>query len=613
MKKKVIIGLCIFSLIFLIGGIYIITTIETATSKLDDLIKLHQVEILREHLLIQIKSVQSDLSLKNTRYARGIDTIVTNVQNMERTSEACFGCHHAPNVLRSIRNLSDGIDDYKKSLSRLMTIRSNIERVEREEDRAFNIGEQLVKKVDNMIRMASSKLEEKTRSSLMEIKSTKGILYILVTIVPVLAAGLGYVFVRAITKPVHTLLDATHRLEDGNLDYRIEGLQDEFGDVAASFNRMAGALKKHMHKIEESEHRYRTLFESAGDAIFILDAEGSNEGCILSANSAAATMYGCTVEELLEYNFVTEIMTSDSGEIAKKIIPRILKGQWVKTEITQLRKDGTVLPVEISAGLIQFMDHKYILAFERDITERKRIEDTLQKAEQMKLVGEWAAGLAHEIKNSLAGIKLSVEFIGTELALTEEDDSSVFKVIAEIQRIESLLKSLLNFTRPPEPHMTVIHIHEILDGAIAFALGYPSHMIDDAKEIKVSRKYHSDIPEITTDPILLRQVFLNLMLNAIEKMNYNGVLTVHTDYNSDTDAVYISISDMGKGIDEKIISKIFDPFFTTKAKGHGLGLTISKRFIELLGGDIYAESRLGEGATFNIFLPVSQMKKEPEV
>jgi len=128
----------------------------------------------------------------------------------------------------------------------------------------------------------------------------------------------------------------------------------------------------------ESENRYRMLFERAGDAIFILDAEGEKAGQIVAVNQAAAEMHGYTVDELLAMN-ITELDMPDAAKEAPGRIERMLKGEWIKTEITHRRKDGTIFPVEISAGLFEFGNHKYILAFDRDITERKVNEQEREK------------------------------------------------------------------------------------------------------------------------------------------------------------------------------------------------------------------------------------------
>jgi PAS domain S-box-containing protein len=734
MKKKIIIGLSIFSLTFLLGGIYIISTIETATSKIDNLITLHQVEILREHLLINIKRVQSDLNLKNTRHARSVNTFITNVINMEHMAEKCFDCHHSEDVQKRLDDLSNELGKYKKVLSRVLTIRANTSRLEVEEDNAFSVGTGLITKVNNMIAITNIKLEEKTQSVLSEIATTKITLYMLVSLVPLLAAGLGFIFIRGFTKPVNILLQATRRLKSGDLDYKIGGLKSEFGEVAASFNEMSGSLKEHMHKIQENEKRYRMLFESAGDAIFMIDAEGENVGKIVSANQAAAEMHGYTVDELLKLNLIKDLDTQKVSKEAPSRVRRMMNGEWIKAEITHCKKDGTVFPVEISAGLFEFMGHKYILAFDRDIserkeseealmrshimfttvldssdsiiyvadlktyeilyinnharkvfgdlegkicwqtlqsgqsapcnfcsndklltpegnpagvyqsefrntvndrwydirdraiqwvdgtlvrmeiatdiTERKEIEETLKRAEQMKLVGEWAAGLAHEIKNSLAGIKISVEVLIEEPNILEEDKASIHKAIDEIKRIELLLRSLLIFARPPELELLVTNVNEILDNSISFSLMQSSLSPNIIEKINVLKDFDSNLPETMADHLQLRQVFTNILINAREAMEDSGTLAVKTSYDSGTDAIQVEIADTGEGIDEKVINKIFRPFFTTKSKGTGLGLAITKRIVEQHGGDICVENRPGGGAVFHINLPVNQVKKE---
>ena len=247
MKKKIIITLVGITLIFLASGIYIIATIEKSTSTLDRLIKLHQVEIMREHLLLQIKQVQTDLNLYDTPNARSVDTIVTNVRQMDLVAASCFGCHHSPVVMTRLKDLNKQIENFKDAFSRSLTIRSDRERVEKEVNTAFHISEKLLADVGKMVHMAADKLSDRTEFTLRDITSTKFILYILVAVTPFVAAGLGFLFIRELTKPVNTLLIATKKLKDGDLDHRVHGLKDEYGEVARSFNETAASLKQSMH------------------------------------------------------------------------------------------------------------------------------------------------------------------------------------------------------------------------------------------------------------------------------------------------------------------------------------------------------------------------------
>ncbi len=189
MKKKIIIALVSISLVFLAGGIYIITTIETSTSTLDHLIKLHQVEILREHLLIQIKRVQADLNLWNTPRARSIDTIISNVRRLDIVSGTCFDCHHSESVLKRLNHLTKDIQKFKDAFSRSLTIRARRGRAVDESNRAFHIAEKLTADVREMVHMAASKLSDRTQATLRDISRTKILLYVLVIITPFFAVG----------------------------------------------------------------------------------------------------------------------------------------------------------------------------------------------------------------------------------------------------------------------------------------------------------------------------------------------------------------------------------------------------------------------------------------
>jgi two-component system sensor histidine kinase AtoS len=602
MKKKIILGLSVFSLVFFMGGIYIISAIEESTAKLDSLITLHQVEILREHLLLSIKRVQSDLNLRNTRYARSIDTIVDDVKNMGQAARSCNGCHHSEKVMEKLNDLQASVDIYKDSISRVFTIRANEARILVEEDAAFRTGEELTEKVKNIIAIASSNVAKKTRTSLREINNTKKILFILVGIGPIIAIGLTFFLIRGLTKPVDILLNAIRKIKGGNLDFRIEGLEDEFGEVAAAINDMSASLIDHIGKVEDSEKRYRTLFESAGDAIFILEAEGEKPGTIFAANKAASDMHGYMKDELIGMN-ITDLDTLESTVGSPEKVQRMLKGEWIKTEITHCKKDGTIFPVEVSAGLIEIGNHKYILTFDRDITNRKQAEEALQRTEQLKMVGELAAGLAHEIKNPLAGIEVSIELLLEELPLTERDRDVLLKVIDEIKRIEISIRELLSFAKPPSPEFHPVTVNAVMDKAMTFSLKNPSF-----SSIRLMKEYDDSNPDIMADPVQMHQVFMNLLLNAAEAMPGGGTLTVKTCVDEPSNTLQVTISDTGKGFDKASREKLFQPFFTTKAKGTGLGLAVTKRLIEQNNGAIIAENNIGGGASFRIVFPIGQKK-----
>jgi len=735
MKKKIFILVGLICLMLMAGGIYIIATIETATSELDHLIKLHQVEILREHLLIQIKNVQSDIYLMGTRYESSPQKIETDVNNLHRISITCFDCHHSANVIQRLKNLNNGVEFYKNSIGKILKFKDDPALRMQEGDTAFQTGQTLVTQVNHMVHIANSKLADKTRASLEHISRSKLILYAMVVLTPFIAAGLFSVLIREFTQPVQVLLAATRKLKGGDLSYRVEGLRDEYGEVATSFNEMLEALKENLHRVQESERRYRTLFESAGDAIFIVDIEAETAGDIVDANPAAAEMHGYSLEELLKLNLIKDLDAPDAANEAPQRIERILKGEWIKDEINHVRSDGSLFPVEISAGLIEYMGRRYILAIDRDIserkqmermliqakiewedtfdaitdmitihdknynivrankaaekilglpfleeqkakcyryyhgtdqppeycesckcleteepvtcemyephlskfleiramplydssgplsglihvirdiTQRKRVEEALQRAEQLKMVGELAAGLAHEIKNPLAGIKGSIQVLVETAGIDEEDRSLIVKAVDEIKRIDVLLKSLLNFAKPPKLQLMPTDVNDLLDKAVALSLKHPSLSSGGSKSINVLKDFDPDLHEIMADPMQLQQVFLNLMFNAIDAMPRGGALAVKTLLDDTDHMLRIAISDSGKGMEPPMLDQIFQPFYTTKRKGSGLGLSICQRLVDQHEGSISVESAPGKGTVFTIVIPARKAAAEKE-
>jgi PAS domain S-box-containing protein len=734
MKKKIFIALILVCLIFLMGGTYIIFTFERDTTKLDNLITLHQVEILREHLLIQIKNVQSDLYLMGTRYEKSPAALLVSLNRLKGVSVTCFDCHHRPGVVKRLKNLNAGVDAFTGSVGNIMARKGNRARLLKEGDMAFRTSQELVAQVKNMVHMANTKLSDKTAAALKNISRSKKILYALVILTPFVATGFCFFFIREFVRPVKLLLTATRKLKDGNLDYQIDGLKDEFGEVATSFNEMSAYIKDNMRNIQESEKRYRTLFESAGDAIFIIDTEGDRLGDIVDVNPAAARMHGYSVAEIQQLNLIRDLDAPDAADDAPQRARRILNGEWVKAEIKHRKKDGTIFPVEISAGLLEHMGHKYILAIDRDISERKKmenlvlqsklewedtfntitdmitihdkdfnivrankaaekilglsipgiseakcyqyyhgkdcppeecpscecyttekpaafemyephldlhlevramprfdgdqrmtglihvirdiserkqVEESLQRTEQLKMVGEWAAGLAHEIKNPLAGIKGSVEVLLQEPNISDEDRSLIAGAVNEIKRIELLLKSLLNFAKPPQLQLMPTDLNDLLDKTITFSLKHPLLSSNSPAAIKVQRDFEPGLPETMADPMQMQQVFLNLMLNAIEAMPDGGALVVKTAFSRSLNSINIAIADTGKGIGPTELDQIFQPFFTTKRKGTGLGLAITRRLVEEHRGELHVESTPAKGTVFKIALQVLQKKKAP--
>ncbi|HEY6010021.1 MAG TPA: ATP-binding protein [Nitrospirota bacterium] len=607
MKKKIIIALSIVSLLLFLGGIYLIRAIDDSAARFDKIIMFHQVEIMRESLLLNIRRVEADVNSQSTRYSESVEAVGGHVVEMMNTISNCFTCHHTEEVTQRLRDLQHQIEDYGEAVNRVLILKDRAGDVKSVQENAHLISDSLISKVNTMIAMTNKKLSDRTDEALDEVHRTRIFLIMLVATGPFLIAALALTVIRGVTGPISILLDATRKLKAGNLEHRIEDLHDEFGELAVGFNAMARSLKEQLKKIEESERRYRLLFESAGDAIFILDAEGEAAGRIVSANAAAVNMHGYSRDEILNMNIGDLDSPGDAEKVAVRM-RRINAGEWIKQEVTHTRKDGSTFPVEISAGRFEFGGHQYVLAIDRDITERKQMQQTLQRAEHIKCAGELATGLAHEIKNPLAGIKVSIEVLSRSLdsGLSDEDRDIFRKVIDEIKRIEQLIKGLLNFARPPQPNFAHTNVNAVLEGVADLALRNRPSAGGPARGVIVRKDLDATLPEIAADPMQLRQVFMNLILNAVDAMQGEGSLGIRTRTEAAGGAIVVEISDTGKGIDDDVLNKIFQPFFTTKARGTGLGLAISKRLIEDHGGLINIERNPEGGTIFKIILPVSQ-------
>jgi len=608
MKKKIIIVLSIVSVLLLLGGIFLIRAIDANASKFDEIIMFHGVENLRENLLLSIRDVEADLYSQSTRQSESAEAVESHVIVMGDRINTCFNCHHVESVLERLHDLRHQIDQYGDAVNKVLTLKGSAGQFQAEQERAHLIGDSLINKVNTMIVMTSRRLAEQTEDAREQVHRTRIFLIMLVATGPLLVAVLAFTVVRGVTGPINVLLDATRKLKTGNLEHRIEGLRDEFGELAVGFNTMASSLKEQVQKIEESEKRYRLLFESAGDAIFILDAEGDRQGNIVAANQAAVAMHGYSHDELLKLN-IRDIDTAEEAAKVADRFRRIFAGEWIKAEINHVRKDGTVFPLEVNAGLLEFGNHRYILAIDRDITERKQAEETLQRTEQLKVAGELATGLAHEIKNPLAGIKASIEVLSTVPYLPEDDKGILMQVIGEIKRIESLIKGLLNFARPSRPRFDETDVNAVLDAVAYLVLQSPSRVPGMLRGITIVKDFDRNLPVITADPMQLKQVFMNLLLNAVDAMQDGGILIMKTRFDTATQAVWVEISNTGRELDAAVIDKIFQPFFTTKPKGTGLGLAISKRLVEEHGGRIGVARNPGGGAIFNISLPVIQSER----
>ncbi len=222
----------------------------------------------------------------------------------------------------------------------------------------------------------------------------------------------------------------------------------------------------------------------------------------------------------------------------------------------------------------------------------------LERVDRLASVGELASGIAHEIKNPLAGIAGAVQVLAREFKGDRNKEKIVKEILQQIARLDKSVKDLLNYASPSMPEFAQENLNAIIDKALFFVTQQPK-----AKGIKVVRNFDDNLPRARVDDKQMQQVLLNLFLNAINAMEGEGVLKI-TSSLSEEGSIIIDVEDNGRGIAEEDIPRLFTPFFTTREEGTGLGLSISKRIIEQHGGKITVTSKVGEGTRVRLTLPV---------
>ena len=239
--------------------------------------------------------------------------------------------------------------------------------------------------------------------------------------------------------------------------------------------------------------------------------------------------------------------------------------------------------------------------------------EQMQRAAKLASLGEIISGIAHEIKNPLTGISCAVQVFQSEMREDDSRKAVTTEILNHIKRLDRTVKDLLNYAKPKPPNFLPLKINDVLSKAVFFV--YP-----EAKKqnVAIDTVSEGEIPDVMMDPDQMQQVFLNLIINAVQAMPDGGKLKI-TSSKSDIDkaedskiielltgekAVIVRFEDTGKGIEGEYLDSIFDPFFTKKSKGTGLGLAISRRIVHEHGGEIVVKSEVGKGSVFSIYLPV---------
>jgi two-component system, LuxR family, sensor kinase FixL len=349
-------------------------------------------------------------------------------------------------------------------------------------------------------------------------------------------------------------------------------------------------------KLRETETLFRSLLESAPDAMVIVDAQG----LISLVNSQTEKLFGYERKELLgkPVEHLVPARFRNRHQDHRGLFARNphVRPMGTGMELFAVRRDGSEFPVEISLSPIATGRELLMSAAIRDITERKRAERLLQEKERLATLGTTAAVFAHEIGNPLNGISTSLQIVKSILE-TDKIDPVLHETLEiafqEVQRLATLLSDYRTFARPQRLNLRPADVTQIIEEVLSAQL--PMYR---ATKIALQTQLEN-LPAILVDPEKIKQVILNLCKNAVEAMPNGGSLTVKAT--ASEGGVILEVTDTGEGIAHGL--DVFQLFRTTKPDGTGLGLPIVQQIISDHKGTITYRSEIGKGTTFTIVLP----------
>jgi two-component system sensor histidine kinase HydH len=322
-----------------------------------------------------------------------------------------------------------------------------------------------------------------------------------------------------------------------------------------------------------------------------------NEGLIISFNQTAESILRLPVRKIIggrdhkmlpqPFQEIILALEKQKGIIEKEIDCPLMEGQTLPLEViatTMAEENGLLL-----GSVILF----------RDLTEVRHLKKEIARSQRLASLGSLAAGVAHEIRNPLSSIKGFATYFKERYRDNPADAETADIMVQEVERLNRVITQLLDFARPVTLEKKPTAILPLIRQTLKMIAGQA-----EAKKIAIQADL-IDCPEILIDADKIKQVFFNLLLNALEMMAEGGNMKVNVRP-VEGNAINIAISDSGPGIDSRHLAHIFDPYFTTRPSGTGLGLSIVHKIIEAHDGEIRVESTPGAGATFSILLPVRE-------
>lgn len=407
-----------------------------------------------------------------------------------------------------------------------------------------------------------------------------------------LVFSISYLVAGFMVKPVQVIWEKVNEMAKGNLGVRVDVKRnDELGQLATCVNSMS----QHMQVYTEE---LKSLIEHNPAAICSFDMTGK----CLSVNPAAEKMLGYSSEELRGKTLISLVVAEDVEKSLHHFLH--VREEWENFVVSFLHKEGHTIelgmknvPIVVNEQIVGV----YVIA--RDITESKKTAEILRKSDKLAVVGRLAAGVAHEIRNPLTSIKGFVQFIkGSDTPKREYFDI----MLSELDRIEFIVNEFLVLAKPQAVQYQPKDLNVLLQQILALV---DTQAIMSNVMIQMMPDSEANLPLIECEENQLKQVFINILKNAIEAMPEGGNIFIGVNLMKDG-MVRVRFVDDGCGIPPERIAKLGEPFYTTKEKGTGLGLMVSYKIINEHQGQIFVTSELQVGTTVDVLLPLVRTSQQ---
>ncbi|MFT5369088.1 MAG: PAS domain S-box-containing protein [Candidatus Latescibacterota bacterium] len=426
-----------------------------------------------------------------------------------------------------------------------------------------------------------------------------------------IAAIISFVGIRRITKPLHALVEGTQKIAAGHLETQIDQTtQDEIGELAQSFNEMTRTLKSSLDALSASESRYRDLFDNAQDIVYTTNMDMH----LTSLNKATLSLLGKTNEEIIGKTIYDLMLPEDAKRIQFEE-RLIISGMPRPTmEFTLQCKDKN-RHMEVVSRWILSANSKPIgvHGIGRDVQERRErdtaeqnFRDKLHEAEKLRVLGEMAAGVAHNFNNQLTSVLGYAELMTLNNQLPENVRNNAVKIFESGKRCSDIVRRIQTFGRPIDlTDIVPMDLNETIQGTVDITRPrWKSRPEREGITVNIETNLEP-LPFVRSTASAWEEVLSNLIFNAVDAMPLGGTITISTS--GTEEEVILRVRDNGTGMDAETKARVFEPFFSTKDsdRGTGLGLSTVWTLVQNLGGRVELESELGEGTEFIIYIPTT--------